>query len=208
MSSVAFSVISAIIAVVALIQTQSQIKLSNKHQLFERRLNNFFVFYGLYELYNENRVIFGETRKDNPLFDVDVNFLWLTNNSYLEVCMEAMQRPNSSLARKEFLTKREELKKLAMESRLIFPRELGEKMALFICEYEKLLQIMYGYKLLLNEMDKQIDRMDLAQSIKCFGEEDGRSDLLMAYAALKDAFEGLEKDRIVERVENLIKLEP
>ena len=142
MSSVAFSVISAIIAVVALIQTQSQIKLSNKHQLFERRLNNFFVFYGLYELYNENRVIFGETRKDNPLFDVDVNFLWLTNNSYLEVCMEAMQRPKSSLARKEFLTKREELKKLAMESRLIFPRELGEKMALFICDYEKLLQIM------------------------------------------------------------------
>ena len=48
MSSVAFSVISAIIAVVALIQTQSQIKLSNKHQLFERRLNNFFAFYGLY----------------------------------------------------------------------------------------------------------------------------------------------------------------
>ena len=57
-------------------------------------------------------------------------------------------------------------------------------------------------------MDKQIDRMDLAQSIKCFGEEDRRNDLLMAYAALKDAFEGLEKDRIVERVENLIKLEP
>lgn len=44
MSSVAFSVISAIIAVVALIQTQSQIKLSNKHQLFERRLNNFLRF--------------------------------------------------------------------------------------------------------------------------------------------------------------------
>lgn len=57
MSSVAFSVISAIIAVVALIQTQSQIKLSNKHQLFERRLNNFFAFYGLYELYKENKVI-------------------------------------------------------------------------------------------------------------------------------------------------------
>ena len=57
MSSVAFSVISAIIAVVALIQTQSQIKLSNKHQLFERRLNNFFAFYGLYELYKENAVL-------------------------------------------------------------------------------------------------------------------------------------------------------
>ena len=79
----AFSVISLIISVFTLVQTQRQIKLSNKHQLFERRLNNFFTFYGLYELYNENRVIFGETRKDNPLFDVDVNFLWLTNNSYL-----------------------------------------------------------------------------------------------------------------------------
>ena len=122
--------------------------------------------------------------------------------------MEAIQRPNSSLARNEFLTKMEELKKLAMESRLIFPRELGEKMALFICEYEKLLQKMYGYKLLLEEMKEQRDKMDLTQSIKYFGEEKRRSELLMTYAALKDAFEGLEKDRIVERVENLIKLEP
>ena len=132
MSSVAFSVISAIIAVVALIQTQSQIKLSNKHQLFERRLNNFFAFYGLYELYKENKVILERTRKDEPLFAIDNECGWLTNNSNLEVCMEAMQRPNSSLARNEFLTKMEELKKLAMESRLIFPKDLGEKMALFI----------------------------------------------------------------------------
>ena len=63
MSSVAFSVISAIIAVVALIQTQSQIKLSNKHQLFERRLNNFFAFYGLYELYKENKTLFKQKTK-------------------------------------------------------------------------------------------------------------------------------------------------
>ena len=101
MSSVAFSVISAIIAVVALIQTQSQIKLSNKHQLFERRLNNFFAFYGLYELYKENKVILERTRKDEPLFAIDNECGWLTNNSNLEVCMEAIQRPNSSLARNE-----------------------------------------------------------------------------------------------------------
>lgn len=208
MSSVAFSVISAIIAVVALIQTQSQIKLSNKHQLFERRLNNFFAFYGLYELYKENKVILERTRKDEPLFAIDNECGWLTNSSNLEVCMEAMQRPNSSLARNEFLTKMEELKKLAMESRLIFPKDLGEKMALFICEYEKLLQKMYRYKLLLDEMEEQRDKMDLTQSIKYFGEEKRRSELLMTYATLKDAFEGLEKERIVERVENLIKLEP
>lgn len=162
----------------------------------------------MYELYKENKVILERTRKDEPLFAIDNECGWLTNNSNLEVCMEAIQRPNSSLARNEFLTKMEELKKLAMESRLIFPRELGEKMALFICEYEKLLQKMYRYKLLLEEMKEQRDKMDLTQSIKYFGEEKRRSELLMTYAALKDAFEGLEKDRIVERVENLIKLEP
>ena len=186
MSSMAFSVISLIISVFTLVQTQRQIKLSNKHQLFERRLNNFFTFYGLYELYNENRVIFGETRKDNPLFDVDVNFLAQFSWKY---------QPTFHCKFLQFFPLRQKF-------------FAGQKMASFICEYEKLLQKMYGYKLLLNEMDKQIDRMDLAQSIKCFGEEDRRNDLLMAYAALKDAFEGLEKDRIVERVENLIKLEP
>ena len=46
-----------------------------------------------------------------------------------------------------------------MESRLIFPKDLGEKMALFICEYEKLLQKMYRYKLLLDEMEELRDKM-------------------------------------------------
>lgn len=72
----------------------------------------------------------------------------------------------------------------------------------------KIITKMYRYKLLLDEMEEQRDKMDLTQSIKYFGEEKRRSELLMTYATLKDAFEGLEKDRIVERVENLIKLEP
>ena len=52
----------------------------------------------------------------NEATDTSFEMETKANNSNLEVCMEAMQRPNSSLARNEFLTKMEELKKQLEEA--------------------------------------------------------------------------------------------
>lgn len=54
--SISVSVISIIIALIARFQTNRQISLSNKQQLFDRRLSCYLEFNTIYSLYTENKL--------------------------------------------------------------------------------------------------------------------------------------------------------
>ena len=50
-----FAIITAIIAVIALWQTHRQITISNKHQLFDKRVDRFITINGLISLFKESK---------------------------------------------------------------------------------------------------------------------------------------------------------
>ena len=52
------SIIAVCLSIIALFQTQKQIKLSNKQQLFDRRIDKYLLFKDLLSLYNGNRHLF------------------------------------------------------------------------------------------------------------------------------------------------------
>ena len=52
--SLILSIITIIIALIALLQTKTQLRLSNKQQLFDRRLKNYTLFRDLFLLYKNN----------------------------------------------------------------------------------------------------------------------------------------------------------
>lgn len=52
-----FSVITAIVAVIALIQTKQQIKLSNKQHLFDKRVEHYLIAKGLMQLHETNQIL-------------------------------------------------------------------------------------------------------------------------------------------------------
>ena len=55
-ANIAVSIVSVGIALVALFQTKRQIALSNKQQLFDRRLSCFLEFNTIYNLYVANKL--------------------------------------------------------------------------------------------------------------------------------------------------------
>ena len=62
------SLLAVVISMIALWQTHRQIKLSNKQQLFDRRLSDYLIVKGLLDLYREHRDNLGIEDNGKPLF--------------------------------------------------------------------------------------------------------------------------------------------
>ena len=52
-----FAFITAIVAIIALIQTQVQIKISNKQFLFKERVEKYLSYRNMYRLYEDNKAL-------------------------------------------------------------------------------------------------------------------------------------------------------
>lgn len=202
------SLITGLTAVIALVLTLIQIRLSNKQSLFERRLECYLKIDGLMQLYKENQKLLESERKDEPIFAVDLEFLWLTNNTYLEEASEAIKKPLKNPGHKKFLLKREELKKLSTEVELIFKGRAAKTISCFISDYEQLLFKMYQYQILLNNMRNYSEQfkatLEMAQ--KGVNEIAYREKLLNAYANIKMAYLQVTLNHAMEKIKKQIKL--
>ena len=202
------SLITGLTAVIALVLTLMQIRLSNKQSLFERRLECYLKIDGLMQLYKENQKLLEAEQKDEPLFAVDLEFLWLTNNTYLEEASEAIKKTLENPEHKKFLVKREELKKLSTEAELIFKGRSAKTISCFISAYEQLLFKMYQYQILLNNMRNYSEQfkatLEMAQ--KGVNEIAYREKLLHAYANIKMVYLQVSQNHVMEKLKNQIKL--
>ena len=111
--SISVSVISIIIALLALFQTNRQISLSNKQQLFDRRLSRYLEFNTIYSLYTENKL---QLKDESTFYHTnDLVFSWLTNCADLGKMVLAVANPLHQNEQKTLLTKYEQLKNHAIE---------------------------------------------------------------------------------------------
>lgn len=120
MIGIIFSVITSIIAILALVQTNRQMKLSNKQQLFDRRLKIYTTVHGLLELYAQNRNMFELDKKDEIQYTLDYEYKWLTNNTFMAEICDVIDDPLEINYRRTFMKKCEELQALAMEAQFVF----------------------------------------------------------------------------------------
>lgn len=147
-----FSIISATLAVIALFQTKSQIQISNRQQLFDRRLEKYILLKDLLALYSKNRNLISEKSDISKM--VDFQFSCLTNNSTLESMNQAMSTPLEQDVQNVFLTKCEMLEKAAIEIELIWISDSAKIMSQFIRQYKELLISMYKQQISLNHLEK------------------------------------------------------
>lgn len=87
------TIISLILAVVALVQTHKQMKISNKQNLFNSRVGSYLIVTGLIKLYEENRQFIEGDKKDEIYYSSDLLLTWLVNNSFLEKMGAVIGKP-------------------------------------------------------------------------------------------------------------------
>lgn len=203
-----FSLITAIVAIIALFLTRLQIQISNKQYLFDRRLRAYLIIKDLISLYDENRTLIECERKDEPQFAMDLAFTWLTNNTYMEAQAHAIHYPLKNPYHKEFLKKREELRQLAVEIELIFNGEVSQWYSEFILGYEKTLFSMYQYQIVIEKMKKENESHPRTQKElqELFSEPTHRKALYSSMEHLKAAYKKIVDEKADEKIKKQITL--
>lgn len=151
--NIVVSLVSIAIALFALYQTKQQIALSNKQQLFDRRLSCYTKFITIYSLYSENKEALN---KENAfLYLNEFEYSFLINCSDLEEMIQAISKPLQQNEQKIFLKKIEELKNLALETSMVFDGESGEMLSNFVSSYTDLLSKLYQQRIMVNNLNNK-----------------------------------------------------
>lgn len=202
------TVMTSITAVIALCLSVYQIQLSNKQQLFDRRLKVYMVASGIISLCKENYIWLAGKRDAEPQFANDYIFIWLTNNTYMEGQVEAIEHPLEQPFHKVFLKKCEELRSMAMEFELIFKGDVALLYSDFLRDYEKTLAVMYRYQIIIEKMKEENSKhpMPPEELSRMFAEKKYRNDLYNALDQLKKSYDIVAQEKVENRLKKQLTL--
>lgn len=208
MIGIIFSVIASIAAIIALIQTNRQMNLSNKQQLFDRRLKVCMTVHGLLELYKQNRHIFEMDKKDEVQLTIDLEYKWLTNNTFMAEVCEVIDDPLEINCRRKLMKKCEELQTLAMEAQFVFQSEDIKLYSDFLIYYKETLIQMCRYQIVFLKMRGENEKkpMQMEYWAKIFGEEKYRKELCNIMTKLKNTYMEIVDNQVEEKIKQEIKL--
>ena len=206
-----FSIITAVIAIIALFQTHVQIKISNKQFLFAKRLDKYLLAKGLLELYKDNKKLLDyNSCPDDEAIIVDYQFINLTNNNYLKDVTCIINEPKNNDFKKKFLVKIEELKELSIEVKFLFSNKSGLLLENFIMKYQNVLMELYKYQIVSDSMmNDKIPRKNKSTYIelqKEYGELEHRHRLYNAINELKKSYYDVLDKKAINKIEKSIKL--
>lgn len=183
--------ISAIVAIIALLISCYQARLSNKQSLFNRRLNIWITVDILMSVYAKNAK--NLEHDDEPQMAIDLLFVWLTNTTYLQSISASINKVLDADLQLKLHLKLDEMRSLAMEARFCFKGKSGEAIAEFIEAYQSLLFSMYQYQVLFNKMlqNAREYQWTLEQASERLDEPDQRQDLFEKESTLTASYKTL-----------------
>lgn len=178
-------------AIIALLISCYQARLSNKQSLFNRRLNIWITVDKLMSVYVKNAKDL--EHDDEPQMDIDLQFALLTNTTYLQSISTSINHVLDADPQLNLHLKLDEMRTLAMEVRFCFKGKSGEAIAEFIEAYQSLLSSMYQYQILLNKMlqNAREYQWTLEQASEKLHEPDQRQDLFERESTLAASYKTL-----------------
>ena len=193
-------------AIIALLISCYQARLSNKQSLFNRRLNIWITVDKLMSVYVKNAKDL--EHDDEPQMDIDLQFTLLTNTTYLQSISTSINHVLDADPQLNLHLKLDEMRTLAMEARFCFKGKSGEAIAEFIEAYQSLLFSMYQYQILLNKMlqNAREYQWTLEQASEKLHEPDQRRELFEKENALAASYKTLCQQNKRDRIQRQIKL--
>lgn len=202
------SVIAIAVSVIALWQTQNQIKISNKQHLFDRRLSAYLTIKDLLGSYLTQKENGNLSDNDEFVFNIGMTWYYLMGNLYLESVSNAIEYPIDSPEGRAFSIKMVELIKKAEEIKLLFPAKVSEPITDFISLYYHVVRSIYQYHLAWNFTDKDpvLKSMTIKEKAKQIGETAYRRGIFDSFKELESSYKLILDQDSEEQMKNCIRL--
>ncbi|MEQ2957660.1 hypothetical protein [Slackia piriformis] len=200
------AIISAIAAVVALVLSVWQTRISNRQHLFDMKIRVWMVAWGMIELYGQHVRRF--EKKDEPYLALDQEFLWLTNNTYLHEAGNVVDSLLEANARREFFAKIEEIRSMAESALYVFKGKEAKSICSFLNDYGDLLLAMYQYQILLDDMQKRAGQFKwtLEEASSRLDEPSIRNEMHECMDRVDDSYESINSRKTKRRIVRQLKL--
>lgn len=204
--SAILSIVSIGIAINASCQTKKQIELSNKHKLFDRRLEKYTLFLKLLENYDKQKE---HLINRDYLLDPLILLSNLMNAHYYDGLIEYASDGTPSIKYERFNSKYESLILKAKEIDILWQSDDGKIVGRFVELYAKVvyclyLQSGYMYNLLaLNNLNIR-ERSKISNELENCAQESG---LVKAIEDLGKIYSYIVENKIDEKLKSTIKLE-
>lgn len=175
--------------------------------MFDKRIENYLLVNGLIELYSENISNLNH-ENDEPLLTIDLEFIWLTNNTYLQNIAPAIKHPLKEPHHINFLIKLEDLNNLATKIKFLFSGKEALFLGDFVLCYKDLLYAMYQYKIILDKMDElsQNHNYTLEETQNKLREKEHRKPIIVAFNNLNQAYIILKQEDVEQQIQKQIQL--
>lgn len=142
-SEIALSALTVAISLFALYQTKMQIELSNKQQLFDRRIDSYYLIYDLLDSYFRIKDMMNERLDLN--FNCRLILRALMENDVLRSIIWTVDKPTDKNANRIFEEKLYWLRKQADSMPLLFENDLVNDFSQFVVLYKDLLLWLQRY---------------------------------------------------------------
>lgn len=198
------SLLATVISIIALWQTQRQIKFSNKQQLFDRRLSDYLVLKDLAKNYREVGERCELNENEGWLFHAGVVLYFLLSNSFFEPASDIRTQPDDIRLQKELFAKRVELRKISEEMSIIFKRDISSVACEFISAYERAVKNSHEFVWAWHSPDTKYPSGMGDELLR--EREEKRKELEIDLIHLREAFQVLEKENTEQKMKRYMKI--
>ena len=200
------SIISAAIAIVALFQTQSQIKLSNKQHLFDRRLTDYLIAKDVINSQIKDYIKNGESFDATKiLFDMMTPEFFASVKNITDVLSSYSDKE----IKNQIYTRLQELEKIGEEMGIIFGQKNTEPLKAFFkvyCDAARSIQSYLEFQYLQeHNISFSVPDDPLSKNPHAYVDKN-REDAVMWFDKLKTAYDVLEKSKVMDNLPKYLKL--
>lgn len=214
-SSTLAAIVGVVLGLANYSNANKQIKLSNKHFMYERRVSSYMFLSDLIALFNlEKEYLINEQKNDDPIFGAaDIIFQTLTNTSRLSDLINEYTNPLKDVdEHKKYLTMIEKFKSQGQMFEFEFSGESGVTANCFIQQYFDFLSQLMGYKILYEKIREYQNNLPDCQREKqldvltTFGEKKHRKQLFDSFGKLDKTYSKMKEGEIVSELKKQIEL--